>query len=371
MNDILRARRFMSTEPSGESATATLNRVGLPKAEYDGSKTTLCPGCGHNAITGGIIQAAWEAGLEPHRVAKLSGIGCSSKTPAYFLGHSHGFNAVHGRMPSIATGVRAANRDLTLIGVSGDGDTASIGLGQFMHLVRRNVPVVYIVENNGVYGLTKGQFSATADVGSTQKSGKVNELMPIDLCAMAIELGCGFVARSFSGDQKQLRPLLKAAFAHHGTAVLDVISPCVTFADHVGSTKSYAAVKEHDAPLHDIEFVPYFEDIAVDYEPGTTREVEMPDGSYIYLKKLHEDYDPTSRERALDLIHEAQRERKMITGLLYVNPQDVPFEEEMKLVEEPLVSLPLERVRPPKSVLEQIMEQMRTGRGLEAAGGGG
>jgi 2-oxoglutarate ferredoxin oxidoreductase subunit beta len=362
----------MSTEtttPAG-GGPANTNRVGLTRADYDGSKTTLCPGCGHNAITGGIIQAAFDAGLEPHRVAKLSGIGCSSKTPAYFLGHSHGFNAVHGRMPSIATGVHAANRDLILIGVSGDGDTASIGMGQFVHLVRRNVPVVYIVENNGVYGLTKGQFSATADVGSTQKTGRINELMPIDLCALAIELGCGFVARSFSGDQKQLRPLLQAAFAHRGTSVLDVISPCVTFADHEGSTKSYAAVKEHDAPLHDIEFVPYFEDITVDYEPGTTREVAMPDGSSIYLKKLEQDYDPTNRERALDAIHEAHREGKLVTGLLYVDPDDVPFDDEMKLVDEPLASLPLERVRPPRVVLDEIVESLRTGRGVGAAGGG-
>jgi 2-oxoglutarate ferredoxin oxidoreductase subunit beta len=274
-------------------------------------------------------------------------------------------------MPSVATGVFAANRTLMLIGVSGDGDTASIGMGQFVHLVRRNVPVVYIVENNGVYGLTKGQFSATADVGSTQKTGKINEMMPIDLCALAIELGCGFVARSFSGDQKQLRPLLEAAFAHRGTAVLDVISPCVTFADHEGSTKSYAAVKEHDAPLHDIEFVPYFEDITVDYEPGTTREVTMPDGSQIYLKKLKDDYDPTDRMRAIEVIHEARSEERLITGLLYVNPQDVPFDVEMKMVDEPLATLPIERVRPPKRVLDEIIESMRTGKGVGAAGGGG
>jgi 2-oxoglutarate ferredoxin oxidoreductase subunit beta len=274
-------------------------------------------------------------------------------------------------MPSIATGVRAANRELLLIGVSGDGDTASIGLGQFCHLVRRNVPVVYIVENNGVYGLTKGQFSATADIGSTQKGGKANELMPIDLCAVALELGCGFVARSFSGDQKQLRPLLRAAFAHRGTAVLDVISPCVTFADHEGSTKSYAAVKEHDSPLHDIDYVPYYEDIHVDYEPGTTREVKMPDGSTIVLKKLAEDYDPTRREAAFAAIHTAQREKKLVTGLLYVNPAELPFEDDLQLVDAPLASLPLERVRPPKSVLDGIMEQMRTGKGLTAPAGGG
>ena len=355
-----------TTAPAGQP----LNRIGLSKAEYDGSKTTLCPGCGHNAITSGIIQAAWEAGLEPHRVAKLSGIGCSSKTPAYFLGHSHGFNAVHGRMPSIATGVHAANRDLLLIGVSGDGDTASIGLGQFCHLVRRNVPVVYIVENNGVYGLTKGQFSATADVGSTQKGGKANKLMPNDQCAVAIELGCGFVARSFSGDLKQLRPLLKAAFAHPGTAVIDVISPCVTFADHEGSTKSYAAVKEHDAPLHDIEYVPYFEDISVDYEPGTTREVTMPDGSHVVLKKLAEDYDPTNADRAIATIREARDDMKFVTGLLYVNTGTHRFDVEMKLVDEPLATLPLERVRPPKSVLDAIMASYREGSAAAGAGGG-
>ena len=346
-----------------------LNRIGLPKSAYDGAKTTLCPGCGHNAITGGIIQAAFDAGLEPWRVAKLSGIGCSSKTPAYFIGQSHGFNAVHGRMPSIATGVHAANRELLLIGVSGDGDTASIGLGQFCHLVRRNVPVVYIIENNGVYGLTKGQFSATADVGSTMKNGKTNDLMPIDCCAIAIELGCGFVARSFSGDQKQLRPLLEAAFAHRGTAVIDVISPCVTFADHEGSTKSYAAVKEHDQPLHEISYVPYFEDIHVDYAPGTTREVTMPDGSMIVLKKLADDYDPTSRERALAALHEGRMEQRLVTGLLYVDPDTRPFSEELSLGETPLARLPLEAVRPPREVLAGVMQELQTGRGAAATGG--
>jgi 2-oxoglutarate ferredoxin oxidoreductase subunit beta len=355
-----------ATPPAGQPT----NRVGLLKADYDGSKTTLCPGCGHNAITGGIIQAAWEAGLEPHRVAKLSGIGCSSKTPAYFLGHSHGFNAVHGRMPSVATGVHMANRGLTLIAVSGDGDTASIGLGQFCHLVRRNVPMVYIVENNGVYGLTKGQFSATADVGSTQKGGKANQLMPIDLCALAVELGCGFVARSFSGDQKQLRPLLKAAFAHPGTAVIDVISPCVTFADHEGSTKSYAAVKEHDSPLHDIDYVPYFEDITVEYDPGTTREVAMPDGSRVILKKLAEDYDPTDATRAMNVLREGRDEMKLITGLLYLNTDAHRFDTETNMPEAPLASLPLEQVRPAKSVLDSIMRTYQEGSAPVGAGGG-
>jgi 2-oxoglutarate/2-oxoacid ferredoxin oxidoreductase subunit beta len=361
-------RHFSAVTPAGP---ANVNRIGLTRADYDGAKTTLCPGCGHNAITGGIIQAAYEAGLEPHQVAKLSGIGCSSKTPAYFLGRSHGFNAVHGRMPSIATGTHLANRSLLLIGVSGDGDTASIGLGQFCHLVRRNVPVVYIIENNGVYGLTKGQFSATADVGSTTKSGLINDLMPIDCCAIALELGCGFVARSFSGDQKQLRPLLRAAFAHRGTAVIDVISPCVTFADHEGSTKSYAAVKEHDAPLHEIDFVPYYEDIHVDYEPGTTREVTMPDGSHLLLKKLAADYDPGNRENAMAAIHEARREQKLITGLLYFDGAKPAIEHELRMTTTPLAQLPLERVRPPKSVLDSIMEQLRTGKGITAPAGGG
>ena len=354
------------TTPAGQP----VNRIGLTRADYDGSKTTLCPGCGHNAITGGIIQAAYEAGLEPHAVAKLSGIGCSSKTPAYFLGHSHGFNSVHGRMPSVATGAHAANRTLTLIGVSGDGDTASIGIGQFVHLVRRNVPVVYIVENNGVYGLTKGQFSATADVGSTRKGGEANRLNPIDLCALALELGCGFVARSFSGDQKQLRPLLRAAFAHQGTAFLDVISPCVTFADHEGSSKSYAAVKEHDAPLHDIEFVPYFEDITVDYDPGTTHDVTMPDGSHIVLKKLHEDYDPTDARQAMAAIHDARQEQRIVTGLLYVNPQTRSFATEHGMVDAPLASLPLDTVRPPRSVLDELMRSYAEGTVPAAAGGG-
>jgi 2-oxoglutarate ferredoxin oxidoreductase subunit beta len=338
------------------------NRIGLAVGDYKGSKSTLCPGCGHDAITGSIIQAAYELGLEQHRVAKLSGIGCSSKTPAYFLGRSHAFNAVHGRMPSIATGVHVANRELILLGVSGDGDTASIGLGQYCHLIRRNVPVVYIIENNGVYGLTKGQFSATADVGTRAKAGQVNELMPIDLCAVAIELGCGFVARSFSGDPKQLRPILKAAFSHRGTAVLDVISPCVTFNNHEGSTKSYPSVKEHEAPLHEVAFIPHFENIEVDYAPGETREVTMHDGSRIVLKKLEEDYDPSDRTRAIGMIHRGREENRFITGILYVSPEKASLDRELDLVDEPLASLPLERVRPPKAALEEIMAALKTGK---------
>jgi len=277
---------------------------------------------------------------------------------------------VHGRMPTIATGVRIANRELLPIGVSGDGDTASIGLGHFCHLIRRNVRTVYIIENNGVYGLTKGQFSATADIGSTIKSGTVNQLMPVDCCAIAIQLGCGFVARSFSGDQKQLRPLLKAAFAHRGAAVIDVISPCVTFADHEGSTKSYAHVKEHDEPLHDIDFVPYFEDITVDYAPGTSREVTMPDGSTIVLKKLASDYDPHDRSAALGVLEEAREERRLLTGLLYAEPESRTFNDELDLVDTPLAHLPLERVRPSRATLEAIMEEYRTGSAPSSGGGG-
>src|SRR6187551_1824798 len=280
------------------------NRIGLELATYRGSKTTLCAGCGHNAISERIIDAFYELGTDPKRVIKLSGIGCSSKTPAYFLGGSHGFNAVHGRMPSVATGALLANASLQGIGVSGDGDTGAIGIGQFVHLMRRNLPLVYIIEDNGCYGLTKGQFSPTADVGSTLKNGVVNDLPPIDTCVMAIELGATFVGRSFSGDKKQLSALLKAALSHRGTAMLDVLSPCVTFNDHEGSTKSYSYVKDHEEPLSDVSFVPYFEDIAVDYAPGTMQEVTMHDGSRLYLKKLEEDYDPTDKINALKRLHE-------------------------------------------------------------------
>ncbi|HTM01303.1 MAG TPA: 2-oxoacid:ferredoxin oxidoreductase subunit beta [Candidatus Omnitrophota bacterium] len=350
---------------SGSAAGAPAvpkNRIGLTAADYKGSKSTLCPGCGHDAITGSIVQAAFELGLEPHRVAKMSGIGCSSKTPAYFIGRSHAFNAVHGRMPSVATGAFLANRELTVLGVSGDGDTASIGLGQFCHLVRRNVPVAYIIENNGVYGLTKGQFSATADVGSRAKSGAVNELMPIDLCAIAIQLGCGFVARSFSGDPKQLRPILKAALSHRGTAVVDVISPCVTFNAHEGSTRSYTAVKEHDAPLHDVTYVPHFENIEVDYAPGESREVKLHDGSRVVLKKLGEDYDPYDPGRALATLNRGREEGKFVTGLLYVNANEAALDKDLALVDAPLASLTLEQVRPPRAVLDEVMAALRSGR---------
>ncbi len=259
------------TTPAVPSPGKKLNRIGLEVVQYRGSKTTLCAGCGHNAISERIIEACYDLGVDPTRVLKLSGIGCSSKSPAYFLSQAHGFNSVHGRMPSVATGALLANRSMAAIGVSGDGDTGAIGIGQFVHLMRRNLPMVYIIEDNGCYGLTKGQFSPTADVGSTLKNGVVNDLPPIDTCVMAIELGATFVARSFSGDKKQLTALLKAAMSHKGTAMLDVLSPCVTFNDHEGSTKSYSYVKDHEEPLSDVSFVPYFEDIAIEQEQGTTR----------------------------------------------------------------------------------------------------
>src|SRR6476661_1990738 len=273
---------------------AKKNRLGLEIQPYRGGKTTLCAGCGHNAISERVIDACFEMGINPRQVLKLSGIGCSSKTPAYFLGDAHGFNSVHGRMPSVGTGALLANGKMVAIGISGDGDTGAIGIGQFVHMMRRNVPMVYIIEDNGCYGLTKGQFSPTADVGSTQKNGAPNDLPPIDTCAMAIELGATFVARSFSGDKKQLLTLLKAALSHKGTAMLDVLSPCVTFNDHEGSTKSYSYVKDHEEPVSDVSFVPYFEDIAIEQEEGTTREVALHDGSKIVLHKLDRDFDPTS-----------------------------------------------------------------------------
>jgi len=335
------------------------NRIGLEMAQYRGGKTTLCAGCGHNAISERIIDAFWEMGVDMKQVIKLSGIGCSSKSPAYFLGQSHGFNAVHGRMPSVGTGAMLANHRLIALGVSGDGDTGAIGIGQFVHLMRRNIPIIYIIEDNGCYGLTKGQFSPTADLGSKLKTGVVNDLPPIDTCALAIELGATFVARSFSGDKKQLLAILKAAISHRGTCMIDVLSPCVTFNDHDGSTKSYTYVKDHDEPLGEISFVPFFEDISVEYEPGTTREVEMHDGSKLYLKKLDEDYDPTDRTQAMRILSDTRRRGEYATGVLYVEPAREDFLSLLNLVDTPLANLPLDRVRPGREALEEINESLR------------
>jgi 2-oxoglutarate ferredoxin oxidoreductase subunit beta len=298
-------------------------------------------------------------GIEPEHVAKLSGIGCSSKSPAYFLSRAHSFNAVHGRMPAIATGAAVANHKMLYIGVSGDGDTASIGMGQFVHLMRRNLPMIYIIEDNGVYGLTKGQFSATADMGSRLKSGTVNELPAIDTCALAIELGATFVARSFSGDKKQLAALLKAAIAHNGTVLLDVISPCVTFNDHEGSTKSYKFMKDHEEPLHDINFVPAFEEIDVEYEEGTGVDIELHDGSKMHLSKLEEDFNPTNRIEALKRLAEARENNEVLTGLFYLNANQPSFTDMLNLVDHPLGTLPQETLRPGKAVLDALMDEYR------------
>jgi 2-oxoglutarate ferredoxin oxidoreductase subunit beta len=343
---------------TGTSAPKT-NRVGLSVVDYRGGKTTLCAGCGHNAISERIIDAMYEMGVPPERVIKPSGIGCSSKSPAYFMGRSHSFNAVHGRMPSVATGAMLANRNLIALGVSGDGDTASIGVGQFIHLMRRNLPIIYIIEDNGVYGLTKGQFSATADMGSTLKTGVINDLPPIDTCAMAITLGATFVGRSFSGDKRQLHAMLKAAIAHQGTVMLDVVSPCVTFNDHEGSTKSYKYMKDHEEPLQEVSFVPVFEDITVDYDAGTTVEVTMHDGSRLRLRKLEEDYDATNRIQAITRLNQAHEDDEVLTGVFYVNPKAPSFIDLLNMTEQPLATLPESAVRPGREVLEQVMEELR------------
>jgi len=348
----------MATTPGSTPAPKT-NHIGLTVIEYKGGKTTLCAGCGHNAISERIIDAMYEMGVEPHRVAKMSGIGCSSKSPAYFMSKSHSFNSVHGRMPSVTTGAMLANRTLLALGVSGDGDTASIGIGQFVHLMRRNLPMIYIIEDNGVYGLTKGQFSATADLGSVLKTGVINDLPPIDTCALAIQLGATFVGRSFSGDKKQLLAMLKAAIAHNGTVMLDIISPCVTFNDHEGSTKSYKFTKDHEEPLHDVTFVPHFEDINVEYDAGETINVKMHDGSKLRLHKLEEDYNPTDKLHALGRLAKAHQEGEILTGVFYVNTQAPTFMELLNMVDEPLATLPESRVRPPKEVLEKCMAALR------------
>ncbi len=347
-----------ATTTTSPAPSGRINRIGLSVVEYRGLKTTLCAGCGHNAISERILEAMFEMGVVPERVAKFSGIGCSSKSPAYFMSRSHSFNAVHGRMPSVASGAVLANRDLLALGVSGDGDTASIGIGQFVHLMRRNLPIVYVIEDNGVYGLTKGQFSATADVGSTLKTGVVNELPPIDTCALAIQLGATFVGRSFSGDKKQLAAMLKAAIAHRGTAMLDVVSPCVTFNDHEGSTKSYQFMKDHDEPLQEVSFVPAFDDITVEYDPGTTTEVAMHDGSRLRLRKLEEGYDPTDKARALGRLMESHAKEEVLTGVLYVDTKAPDFLELLGMTDRPLATLPQEAVRPSREVLEKVMSEL-------------
>ena len=335
------------------------NRIGLPVLEYRGGNTTLCAGCGHNAISERIIDAMFEMGVQPERVMKLSGIGCSSKSPAYFMSRSHSFNSVHGRMPSVSTGAILGNHTMMALGVSGDGDTASIGMGQFVHLLRRNLPMIYIIEDNGVYGLTKGQFSATADIGSKLKTGVINDLPPIDTCSLAIQLGATFVGRSFSGDKKQLLTMLKAAIAHKGTVMLDVISPCVTFNDHEGSTKSYKFMQEHDEPINELGFVSSFDDIEVDYDPGTTLDVRMHDGSSLRLRKILEDYDPTNKVEAVKTLMEAHENGEVLTGVFYVNTEKPTFIDLLNLVDQPLSSLPESVIRPSKETLDKVMASLQ------------
>ena len=345
--------------PDASSRPRRVNRLGLTPSDYKGKPSTLCKGCGHDAISSQLIRALFESEVRPHQVAKLSGIGCSSKTPAYFLNHSHGFNAVHGRMPSVATGAVLANRQLVAIGVSGDGDTASIGIGQFVHLVRRNLPLIYIVENNGVYGLTKGQFSATADENAALRSGEVNKLPNIDLCGMAIELGATYVGRSFAGDPKQLVALLRGALAHNGTAVLDILSPCVTFNNHAGSTKSYTWGKDNEEPIHILDFVPAMDPIEVEYEEGTDREVQLHDGSWVRLRKLEREYDPTDRRAARELLLEASDKDLFLTGLLYLDTSKRTFLDSLEMCDEPLALLTQEQLRPPPEILAEVVASYR------------
>ena len=342
-----------------------VNQLGLKRTEYRGKPSTLCPGCGHDSISNQLITMAYELGLEQHKIIKVSGIGCSSKTPAYFLGGSHGFNALHGRMPSVVTGALLANTDLACIAVSGDGDTGSIGMGQFKHVIRRNVPFVYIIENNGVYGLTKGQFSASADVGSTAKRGQVNREHPIDSVLLSLNLGAGFVARSFSGDKEQLVPIIQAGLRHRGFALIDIISPCVTFNDHRGSTKSYQYTRDNYNQLVYADFVPPAEEIATSFEAGDVRSVAMHDGSRIAFRKVPEDYDPTDRDQVYSYIRGRQQAGEVATGLLYVEPAPreatdaVDFHGIHGTVDKPLSSYPFEALCPGADALEKLQKRFR------------
>jgi 2-oxoglutarate ferredoxin oxidoreductase subunit beta len=333
-----------------------VNDAGIKYTDYKGRPSTLCQGCGHDSISSQIIQVAFELNLRPHEIVKLSGIGCSSKSPAYFLGMSHGFNALHGRMPSVGTGALMANHGLRAIGVSGDGDTGSIGMGQFKHLCRRNVRMIYIVENNGVYGLTKGQFSATAEEGHELKYAGRNEFRAIDVCQEAIVAGCGFVARSFSGDPTQVRELLKAALSHRGTAILDIISPCVAFNNADDSHKSYAWGKKHEDPLHGLDYIPIREEIMIDeYAPGEVKPVELHDGSHILLRKLEADYDPGSRREAMARLQKAFKQDEFITGLIYFDDSRGNLAEVEDLGQRPLAHLPEEDLRPSREKLDEVM----------------
>ena len=335
------------------------NELGLTARDYEGAVSTLCAGCGHDSITAAIIQAVFELGLAPHKLAKMSGIGCSSKTPAYFVNQSHGFNSVHGRMASVTTGANAANRDLTYIGVSGDGDSLSIGMGQFAHIIRRNLDMCYIIENNGVYGLTKGQYSASADVGSTAKKGPANRQMPIDPVSTAIGLGATYIARSFSGDKEQLVPLIKGALVHKGFSLLDVISPCVTFNDHEGSTKSYAHTREHYQHVIDADFIPPAEEIVAAYKEGDTMPVKLHDGSKILFRRVNKEYDPTSRAAAFSFLRDSVNAGEIITGLLYIDEEFGDMHDLSGSVDQPLSQIPYKDLNPGTARLAKLMDRYR------------
>ena len=347
------------TKPRLHHPTLPTNKVGFTRRDYEGRVSTLCAGCGHDSISAAIIQACWEMDIEPHRVAKLSGIGCSSKTPDYFLGNSHGFNTVHGRMPSVLTGANLANRDLLYLGVSGDGDSASIGIGQFAHVMRRGVNMVYILENNGVYGLTKGQFSATADQGSKSKRGVENTDAPVDTVSLALIMGATFVARSFSGDKHQLVPIIKAAIAHKGAAFIDVVSPCVAFNNHPGSTKSYDYVRAHNEAVNRIDFIPRKSEITVDYPEGDVVEVEQHDGTFLRLRKIHPEYDPTDRNHAMNYILEHQAKGEVVTGLLYAKSDSVDLHEHLNTAETAFNRYTAGDLCPGTAMLERLNASLR------------
>ncbi len=335
------------------------NELGLTIRDYEGSMSTLCAGCGHDSITAAIVRALWEISMQPHMLAKMSGIGCSSKTPAYFVNGAHGFNSAHGRMPAISTGANAANRDITYIGVSGDGDSLSIGIGHMCHAIRRNVRLVYIIENNGVYGLTKGQFSASADIGSKSKRGEPNQLAPIDPVILALSLGATFVARSFSGDKEQLVPILKAALAHRGLALIDVISPCVTFNDHGGSTKSYLYTRKHLVGATEADFVPPSKEIVSSIAPDGVTAVTMHDGSVVRFRSVPESYDPTDRAKVISYLQEIQLKSEIVTGLLFIDESAPDLHEANRTTETPLAQVPFEQLCPGSSALDKLQAEFR------------
>tara|TARA_B100000767_G_C19769003_1_gene539012 strand:- start:18 stop:1064 length:1047 start_codon:yes stop_codon:yes gene_type:complete len=338
-----------------------LNVINEPKDSYTGGKSSLCPGCGHDQISSVIVNSAWENGVEPHRIAKMSGIGCSSKTPAYYLGQSHGFNTVHGRMPSVTTGANVVNKDLTYLGVSGDGDSASIGIGQLIHAIRRNVNMVYIIENNGVYGLTKGQYSATADVGSKKKKGATNETAPIDLCAMAVNLGCSFVARSFSGSKKQLTAIIKAAISHKGFALIDVISPCVTFNNNDESLRSYGYVKDNQAELHSVGYIPHFSPLEqVEVPAGSFRDITLHDGSTMRLETISDEHEISDAVAALSALHRADADKKHVMGLLYFDGEKPALDDDLDLHSTPIVEMGEELLRPSPAQLDDVIAALRS-----------